>query len=142
MLAIPANLGPITIGKIQQPRREKHIVPAAISTHNNTTYPFKLKKLSNPQIQSNQQNSTNHKKYNNSKLLQNSNFSPWELTFPSYEQNRNFVEGLQVKPLCYFVLYLTELVPRPLTKSLLLFFGFQSSSLSSLQQYRRIGCTI
>src|SRR5689334_17020095 len=121
MLAIPANLGPITIGKIQQPRREKRIVPAAISTHNNTTYPFKLKKLSNPQIQSNQQNSTNHKKYNNSKLLQNSNFSPWESTFPPSGQQK-LVEGLQVKPLCYFVLYLTKFGPKAITKVPL--FGF------------------
>src|SRR5690348_3900092 len=38
------------------------------------------------------------------------------INIPILQTNRNFVEDLQVKPLCYFVLYLTELVPRPLSK--------------------------
>jgi len=36
--------------------------------------------------------------------------------------NRNFVEGLQVKPLCYFVLYLTKFGPKAIPKVPL--FGF------------------
>src|SRR5438309_803233 len=69
-------------------------------------------------IKNHKQTSTtqqNHKNTTTQLFYKIQNSLPWESTFPPSEQQK-LVEGLQVKSLCYFVLYLTKFGPKATTK--------------------------